>query len=699
MGNGRKNLFAISLLLAFGTLAVYLPSLGNHFTTYDDPQYVTANDHVNSGLTLSNLLWAFTTGHAGNWHPLTWISHMLDVQLYGLQPVGHHLTNVLLHTANTLLLFWTLFGMTRRPWLSMMVAALFAWHPLHVESVAWISERKDVLSTFFFLLTLLSYSRYVRQRSKAFYLISLFCFACGLLSKPMLVTLPCVLLLLDFWPLERAQLKDLMAWRKLAFEKIPFFTLAIVVSVITVMVQYQGGTISSMVKLPLGARMANAFVSYFRYVLKFLWPTDLSVLYVHPGHWPSAFVASAVSFVIGITILALGCASRRPYFLVGWFWFLGTLAPVIGLVQVGVQSMADRYTYIPSIGLSVLLTWGLTELAQHKTQLLTLASAGALSVCLALTWQQEHYWKDGQALFQHALEIANHEFPNVSLQSSNVPLTSGFADIHFNLALALEKNGYLDDALRHYDETSNLKPNYLNAHYDQGVIFANQGKSAESIDQFRAELKLNPNNSRALNNLGTALMQTGEANEAFAAFLHALALDPANPTIHYNTANAYAKLHRWPEAQQEYEAALRENPDLPLVSYALAGALLAQGKTRDALVIYRKLLQSNPEQPQLLDRIAWILVTNPDPNIRNGTEAVRLAQHACELTHNSKPALLATLAAAYAEAGRFDEAVVTQKNVLNLISSIPNETGFKEASQRLELYESHKPFRDGSALN
>jgi protein O-mannosyl-transferase len=662
MGNGRKNLF-ISLLLALCTFAVYFPSLGNNFTTYDDPQYVTANGHVRTGLTISNLLWAFTTSHAGNWHPLTWISHMLDVQLYGLQPFGHHLTNVLLHVANVLLLFWTLLAMTRRQWPSAFVAALFAWHPLHVESVAWIAERKDLLSACFFLLSLLSYTRYVHQQRKAFYFISLFCFGLGLLSKPMLVTLPFLLLLLDFWPLQRAQFKDFNAWRKLLLEKIPFFLLSAVTSFITVMAQHQGGTISSLMTLPLSSRIANAFVSYLRYAIKLFWPIDLSVLYVHPGHWAPIFVAISFLFVIGITFLTILPGAKRPYLLVGWLWFLGTLVPVIGLVQVGVQSIADRYTYIPSIGLFILLTWGMTGLAQrwkYKTGILTLSGASALVACLALTVHQQRYWKNGEPLLQHALEVANREFPNPSPDQSNAALTSGLASIHFNLALALEKNGKLEEAILHYNEASSLKPGYLNAHYNQGVILANQGKTAQSIDQFRAELKLNPTNSAALNNLGTELMQTGDANQALAAFLQASNLDPANPTIHYNAGNAYSSLHRWPEAKSEYEAALKENPN----------------------------------QPQLLDRLAWILATSPDPSVRNGTEAVRLAQRACELTHNSNPALLDTLAAAYAEAGQFDEAIATQQKVLNILSETANKSGLEEATKRLQVYQSHRSLRE-----
>jgi protein O-mannosyl-transferase len=663
MGNGRKNFF-ISLLLALCTLAVYIPSLGNHFTTYDDPQYVTTNRHVTRGLTVPNLLWAFTTSHASNWHPLTWISHMLDVQLYGLHPFGHHLTNVLLHIANVLLLFWTLLAMTRRPCPSAFVAALFAWHPLHVESVAWIAERKDLLSTFFFLLSLLSYTRYVRHQRRVFYFVSLFCFGLGLLSKPMLVTLPFVLLLLDFWPLQRIfRLKDITAWRKLLVEKIPFFLLSIVVSLITVNTQHQGGSVASLATLPLGSRIANAFVSYLRYVLKFIWPTDLSALYIHPGHWPLSIVAIALLFVIGITLLTVVHGARHPYSLVGWFWFLGTLVPVIGLVQVGVQSIADRYTYIPSIGLFILVIWGITELAQrwrYKAGLLTLLATGALAACLFLTLNQQRYWKNGEPLLRHALEVANREFPNPSPDPSNIAFTSGLASLHFNLALALEKSDKLDEALLHYNETSAIKPNYLNAHYNQGVILANQGKTAQSIDEFRAELKLNPTNSAALNNLGTELMQSGKADEALAAFLQALNLDPSNPTIHYNAGNAYISLHRWPEARAQYEAALK----------------------------------TNPNQPQLLDRLAWMLATSPDPNVRDVPEAVRLAQRACELTHNSNAALLSTLAAAYAEAGRFDEAVATQREVINILFKTHSKTGLEDATKRLQLYQSHHSLRE-----
>ena len=387
----------LSLILALVTGAVFLPVAWNDFVNYDDPDYVTANAHVQGGLNWKNVAWAFTTGHASNWHPITWLSHMLDYQFFGPQPAGHHLVNAAFHVMNTLLLFLLLARMTTAIWRSALVAGLFALHPLHVESVAWISERKDVLSAFFWMLTILAYAGYVsrleprqtdsplqkvkRIRStpaSLFYALSLTFFVMGLMSKPMMVTLPFVLLLLDYWPLERAALNNLHGKESVStkskstsirglpwlFLEKPFVILSGVSCYVTFVVQRKGGAVSTSISI--GARIANALVAYARYIGKFLWPEKLSVLYPHPGSWPAWQVAAAGILVLVLCLSAVILARRRPYIAVGWFWFFGTLVPMIGLVQVGVQSMADRYTYVPLIGLLIVLVWGVADLVTAK---------------------------------------------------------------------------------------------------------------------------------------------------------------------------------------------------------------------------------------------------------------------------------------------------------------------------------------------
>lgn len=504
----------ILLALAVITALLYFPSLKNDFVNYDDPDYVTSNPQVQKGLTAESIHWAFTTGHASNWHPLTWLSHMVDYQLYGLKPMGHHATNLVFHIANVLLLFWVLWRLTKNVWPSAIVAALFAWHPLHVESVAWVSERKDVLSTFFWLLTMWAYAEYVRTarsgegRSKLFYGSSLVAFALGLLSKPMLVTLPCVLLLLDYWPLNRLNFdrESRRAWPKLVLEKLPFFILAIAHSGITFLVQKKGGAVSSLETIALGERIANAFVSYLRYVGKMVLPVNLSILYPHPhpAKWPLLLVIVSIAFVVGMSVVAAYWGRKNRYIFVGWFWFLGTLVPVIGLVQVGIQAMADRYSYIPHIGLFIVLAWGVMELTANSKQqkeILVLGSTVMLLACLALTYNQISYWRDSITLFTHATQVTKNNYLAYN-----------------NLGHWLDNKGRSDEALENYRKSIEINPNYDEAQNNIGYVLAKKGKPEESIPYYFASLRLNPNRAEVHNNLGNAYADLGKLDEAIAEY-------------------------------------------------------------------------------------------------------------------------------------------------------------------------------------
>ncbi len=399
----KKRLLIISLFLIIASFMAFWQVTRCDFINYDDDKYLTDNSHVQDGLTVEGITWAFTTGYAANWHPLTWISHMVDVQLFGLQPGWHHLTNLLFHLASTLLLFLVLHRMTKALWQSAFVAALFALHPLHVQSVAWVAERKDVLSTFFWMLTMGTYASYVAKPGLKRYLTLLLCFALGLMAKPMLVTLPFVLLLLDYWPLQRLEQKrppqeglskdksttspvripvqPVGHWpliRPLLIEKIPLFALAALSSIVTYLVQHHGGAVQSLETFPPGVRMANAFVSYITYMVKMLWPTNLAVFYPYPTSWPLWQVLGSAALLITITVLVIRGAKKRPYAAVGWFWYVGTLVPVIGVVQVGRQALADRYTYIPLVGLFIIVAWAVPELLKkwpyRKETLITLSA-------------------------------------------------------------------------------------------------------------------------------------------------------------------------------------------------------------------------------------------------------------------------------------------------------------------------------------
>lgn len=485
----------ISLLLTFAALVVFWQLADHEFVNFDDELYVTRNSHVQAGLTYQGLVWALTTTHVGNWHPLTWLSHMLDCELYGLNPGGHHFTSLLLHIANTLLLFVVLKRMTGALRRSVFVAALFALHPLHVESVAWVAERKDVLSTFFWILTMGVYVRYVERPGLNGYLLVLLSFALGLMAKPMLVTLPFVLLLLDYWPLGRFQFGqssddsnsqshesiNFSNQRSLIFrlvlEKAPFFALAAVSGVVTFLVQQGGGAVCSLDVLTLDIRVANAMVSYVSYMEKMIWPHHLAVFYPHPGSsLPMWQAAGAGLLLLSVSGLVVRAARRYPYLLTGWLWYLGTLVPVIGLVQVGGHAMSDRYTYVPLIGLFIIMAWSVPDLLsrwRYRNIGLALAAGALLSAFMICTTVQVRHWQNSVALFEHTLDVTANNWL-----------------AHNNMGIALARRGKFDEAIAHYSETLRIKPNYARAYNNRGIVLAVQGKTAQAIAHFREALTL-----------------------------------------------------------------------------------------------------------------------------------------------------------------------------------------------------------------
>ena len=535
----KIGLLCLGLLLL--VLFTFYPVLNNGFIFIDDPYYVTANPHVQSGLTWANIKWAMTASFAANWHPLTWISHMLDCQWYGLNPRGHHLTNLLFHAANTVMLFLMLAEMTGALGKSFFVAALFGLHPMHIESVAWVAERKDVLSTFFFLLTLLCYGRYARARAQAqpeqkssniqhstfnsqwYYGLALVLFVLGLMSKPMLVTLPFVLLLLDYWPLNRFRAGAL---KKLLIEKIPFVVASAAVCVITVMAQKSGGGIRSMATFSMSERIENTPVSYARYLAKFFWPAKLSFYYPHPGHWPLRIVCGATVLFLVLSAGAWFARRRHPYVSVGWCWFVGTLVPVIGLVQVGFQSMANRYSYVPYIGLFIALAWGVPAWIpawRFRNAILAAVAAVAVAACVPIMRQQISYWRDSELLFRYAATIVDNNW-----------------EAYSRLGLLLSKEGRLDEAIDEYRIGLKMKPDDADARYDLANALCRTGRWDEAIEQFQLELKISPGDYSGHNNLGAALFHKGRVSEAVAQFQEALRLKPDYSEARKNLDTALA---------------------------------------------------------------------------------------------------------------------------------------------------------------
>jgi len=589
----------ICLSLTVATFAVFEPVRNHTFLNIDDNFYITDNPPVKSGLTLKGVIWAFTAMHAANWHPLTWLSHMLDCQLYGLNPSGHHLTNLVLHLASALLLFLVLERMTRSLWRSSFVAALFALHPLRVESVAWVAERKDVLSGFFWMLTIWTYVRYIERPGLNRYLLVLLSFSLGLLSKPMLVTLPFVLLLLDYWPLGRFQFAQSTknpklstskpiyssSRRSLIFslikEKVPFFILSGVSSILTIIAQQKIGTVAPLELYQVDIRIANALVSYVSYIGKMIWPHNLSIFYPHPVTLPVWEVIGSGLLLVGISILVIWAARKRPYYGVGWLWYLGTLVPVIGLVQVGAQAMADRYTYLPLIGLFIMIAWGVPgqlPMWRYRKVILSVSAGLALLMMMMVTRLQIKHWQNNMTLFEHSLAVTSDNY-----------------FVHNSLGIVLSRQGKTEEAIAHYNEALRINPDNANTHCNLGVALAKQGKIDEAMAHYGEALRIQPGYVEAHNNMGVALAGKGKIEEAMAHYAEALRRDPYHAIAHYNLGIALGEQGKAEEAIAHFTEAIRIEPDYALAHHNLGIALARQGKIKEAITCFTKALQIKPD--------------------------------------------------------------------------------------------------------
>jgi tetratricopeptide (TPR) repeat protein len=813
------RLLLVCGLFTAATLVTFWPQVHHDFINYDDPVYVTLNKHVSSGLTWSNVKWAWTANCASNWHPLTLFSHMLDVQLFGLQAGWHHLVSLLFHTTNSLLLLLLLRTLTGALWRSALVATLFALHPLHVESVAWVSERKDVLSAFFFLLTLLAYTVYAKRRdveqnrqkevgrgkSKAsdapsplsplpasmFYVLALVLFALGLMSKPMLVTLPFVLLLLDFWPLRRVGLpirNQKSQIKRLLLEKIPFFILSAASCFVTVVAQRHGEAINSLESVPLLNRLANAAISCVAYLKQTIWPTGLSVFYKRSVELPPGIVLGCVLLLLVITALALRLARSRPYLLVGWCWFLGMLVPVIGLVQVGNQARADRYTYLPLIGIFIAVVWGSAELVvrffnlrgqqsstsgprktpgapnagkvapqptvqalplNHAAQAIIFAGMALLVVPLALaTRHQVQYWQNSRTLFTHSVNLDSDNYiawQNLGIadleHSDTTAALAHFLRAHdcarlfgqekafkyfigatlqlqgkglealpyleqavvapdfrpqlaYRLGLSLTAAGRLDEAEAALKQAIASEPDVPEFQLGLASLYEQKGQPTEAKSIFQRVVETHPENATAQRALADLLMSQNKPAEAETHYAEALKSTTPSAGLRQAYATCLAASGKTDPAIEQLQLARKQEPDNPAVNLVLGELLAEKGDNRGAAACYEKCIEIEPKSVGALNNLAWMLATSPDNALRNGARAVELAERACQLTEWKQPFMMGTLAAAYAEAGRFPDAVAMAEKARDQARADKLEEVAKRNEELLALYRAGKPYHE-----
>jgi Flp pilus assembly protein TadD len=658
--SSAKSLVIIAYVaLAVSTLLVYWQVHNFDFVGYDDDAYVYENPHVPGGITKNGLVWAFTTGYSANWHPLTWLSHMLDCELFGLDPGRMHLVNVVLHIADALLLFAVLKAMTGALWPSAFVAAAFALHPMHVQSVAWIAERKDVLSTLFLFLTLAAYASYVKRGGAVRYLLAVGLFAAGLMAKPMLVTVPFLLLLLDYWPLgrfaaggaadrggeRRLGASGARVFGRLVAEKLPFLALSLVSSLVTFLVQQSSGSVIAVDALPLKYRIINCLLAYARYAGKAVWPRNMAVFYPFDAHKvPWWHIAACVLVLVAVSILVIRLRRSRGYLLVGWLWFVGMLVPVIGLVQVGRQALADRYTYTPYIGLFIMAAWGLPELIPKWPERRIVLSVCALVAIAAMgtaAWRQIGYWSDSITLFSHAIEATRDN------------------DIAYNnRGTAYSRRGRMRDAMEDFSRAIAIRPDYAEAYNNRGLAYTSLGRSQEAMEDFRRAVSINPDLAEAYYNLGVAYVQAGRQQDAVQAYRRAIEVSP-------RFAQAY---------------------------YGMANVLAGQGRAEEACEQYRMALGLRPQWPDCMNNLASVIATHPEMRNSDADEAIRLATRACELSRYRNPVCMGTLAAAYASAGRFSEAIDMANRAVSLADAAGQPQVAEALRRHLSFYKEGRPY-------
>jgi FOG: TPR repeat len=730
--NLRWLIPGLCLLIVAATWVVFGQTVHYEFVNFDDDIYVYENLRITSGLTLQGIRWAFSHSYCYYWAPLPALSHMLDCQLYGFSPGSHHLVSVLLHGATAVLLFLVFREMTGALWRSAFVAVVFAIHPLRVESVAWITERKDVLSGLFFVLTLGAYVSYVRnlggKGSQARYLVVAFLFAMGLMSKPpSLVMLPLVLLLLDFWPLsrfgqpvsagtpaERIRGKDSFSVLKgLVIEKIPLFAVSAVSCAVTILT---ANTVP-VEQRSIGARLANAIVSYTAYLGQTFYPADLAVFYPFPASGiPSWKILSSLVLLASVTVGVFVLRRSQRYLVVGWLWYLGMLIPMIGLIQVGAQARADRFTYLPQIGLLLLIAWAMGDLCaslRHRCAVLGAGALMAVAALMACAHLQASHWKNSESLWRHILactssnNVAHNNLGTALLQMGRVDE----AAIHFQKALEVQpqyaearnnlgnvffQKGRIDEAVADYQRALEINPKLPLARYNLGVAFLQKGRVSEAAGHFQGALQIEPDFVKAHYNLGITLVQLGRVSEAIGHYNKALEINPNYAEAEYNLGIALLQIGRLNEAVSHYNKALVINPNYVEAHNNLGTALVQLGRVSDALAHFQRAMEIDPLNVEAQNNMALVLATFPERRVRNGTKAVELAERADHLTGNANASISATLAAAYAEAGQFHNAITTARRALQLATDQGNTALADAIRAQIRLYQSGFPYRYNS---
>ena len=698
----NPNRWLLCALLALVTAAVYAPVFQNNFINLDDPDYVMNNVHVRQGLTADTVRWAFGTLQTCNWHPLTWLSHALDYELFGLNPMGHHLVNVAWHVLDVVLLFMLLANLTGRRWPSAWVALLFGIHPMHVESVAWVSERKDLLSGFFFLLTLLAYARYAQSvtsdkgqvtsdkppsnchpPSSIFYLLALFCFALGLMSKPMLVTLPCILLLLDYWPLGRISgFKFQVSSFKLLLEKIPFFAVAAISCWVTFVAQAGSHAVVPVDAFPPAARLAHVPVAYGWYVSELFWPTKLSFYYLIRVAQPMGQVVGGCALLLLVTAVAVWRARTQPWLLVGWLWFLGMLVPVLGVMQVGDQAYADRYSYLPYVGLFIMLAWSVPALLAKWKFRQPVLWGGTILIsigCIILTLGQIRLWNNSITLYQRA----------IALDEDNVEAWDLIGLQYVNL-------GDLNQAVTCLREATRRDPMFQQAWTSLGRVLVMKEDYAGAVNAFQKALPYAEDQAMVQHFIGDAFMKGGQYVEAAASLQTSLELTPEQPEVYVQLGQCLALIRQPARAAAAFQNAIRLQPDNADAELGLATLLNDGGQMAEAISHYRRVLHLQADSVVALNNLAWLLATAADPALRNGGEAVRLAEQACKQTQYNQPFFIGTLAAAYAETGRFDEAVKTAQKACAVALAQGKKEVAANNERLLEKYQTGQAFHEAA---
>ncbi|MHC4621593.1 MAG: tetratricopeptide repeat protein, partial [Planctomycetota bacterium] len=694
----KVKVFCAYAALALGAIIAYEPMRHNDFINYDDDKYVTENPRVLAGITRESIVWSFTGAHFFMWHPLTSLSHMLDCELFGLNPFWHHLVSFLIHLANVLLLFWVLKKMTGAIWCSAFVAAAFALHPLQVDSVAWVAERKSVLSGLFWFLTMAAYIRYAKHGGLGRYLLVVLTFGMALMAKPIVVTLPFVLLLLDYWPLRRFQWVCQNQTQKLpeeesarftcqtsgtcslVAEKIPLFIMSAIVSLITYVAQQSGDVVISTEALPIATRMVNALTSYATYIAKMIYPARLAVLYPYPTELR---MDAGALLVLAVLIVVVRWGRGRAWLTVGLLWYLGTLVPVIGLVQTGGQAMADRYAYLPSVGILIMVAWGTAEFVgkwRLRKIVPAVAACTVLVTWLMCTRVQVGYWQNSLTLCEHTLAVTEDN----PLMYYNYGLALyEHGDSLFEQRQFSEANRYYEEAAEKYKKVLELRPNHLKAHINLGAVMAKQQNYAEAIAYLKKALQINPNcPPHVYQNLGSvyalqgrydlaiknynevlrlepgrldtrknlteALARRGDIEKAIYHLKESLRLQPNQPELYKTLAKMLLQQKKTDEATAHYEHSIRLNPEQPDVLYDLGKLYFQKGKIEEAFACCEEVLRLDPESVDVMNTLAWHKATQGNSNFRDPNEALRLAVRACELTNYRQPEALDTLAAAYA---------------------------------------------------